>query len=156
LNDITVQWTLLAPKIVFDASALFSSCISSAGASRQLFRLAESQQLILIICQYTVDEVRRNLRIQGYDLALLWLDLIIDSDGFLFVQNPSQEDVENNIHLIPDDPNDIPYLLLARDYEADFIVSFDHHLLDLKNYQIGSKYIPILRSGDCVKKIYRA
>lgn len=152
MSDITVQWTLLAPKIVFDASALFSACNSSVGASRQLFQLAESQQLILIICQYTVDEVKRNLHIKGYDLPLLWFDLIIDSDGFLFVPSPSQEEVDNNIHLIPDDPNDIPYLLLARDHEADFIVSFDPHLLNLKQYKTGSKSIPILRPGDCLKK----
>jgi predicted nucleic acid-binding protein len=153
LNDTTAQWTLLAPRIIFDASAFFSACLSSTGASRRLYRLAESREVILIICDYTVEEVRNNLQRKGYDIALLWLRMIIDSDNFLFVPNPSHEDVKNNINLIPDDPNDIPYLILARDYDADFIVSFDPHLLDLKEYQTKTKSIPILKSGDCLKII---
>ena len=40
-----------------------------------------------------------------------------------------------NIKAIPADPTDDKFLAVAVEGEADFIVSGDHHLTDLKSYQ---------------------
>lgn len=39
------------------------------------------------------------------------------------------------IDIIKDDPTDNKYLACADDGEADYIVSGDHHLLDIENYR---------------------
>ena len=39
------------------------------------------------------------------------------------------------VNVISDDPSDNKYLACAHEGEADYIVSGDHHLLDLKSYK---------------------
>ena len=42
---------------------------------------------------------------------------------------------EGEVDLIEDDPTDNKYLACAYEGEADYIVSGDHHLLDIETYQ---------------------
>ena len=42
---------------------------------------------------------------------------------------------EEMVDIIKDDPSDNKYLACASEGEADYIVSGDHHLLDIKIYE---------------------
>jgi predicted nucleic acid-binding protein len=50
--------------------------------------------------------------------------------------------------LIPDDHNDVPYLVLAKETKPDYIVSRDHHLLDLGEYHLPERDILIVMPDD--------
>ena len=42
---------------------------------------------------------------------------------------------EKTVDIIKDDPSDNKYLAGAYEGEADYIISGDHHLLDIETYQ---------------------
>lgn len=153
MSAFTVQWTLAAHRVVFDASALYSACISSTGASRELYRLASEGRLILILCDYSIEEVRVSLRNDSHIQALSWLDISLRELPYQHAPTPSQDDVMNNLSLVPDDPKDVPYILLARDTNADCIVSFDNDLLSLGQVVFENHQIPILRPGQFLQMI---
>jgi len=156
LSDFTAQWMLTANRIVIDASALMAACISSAGASRELYRLATEGRVVLILCDYTIHEVRYSLKRENHTQALIWFDISLADLQYEHAPNPSRSEVKKSLSLIRDDPNDVPYLVLAKETGADFIVSFDHHLLDLGQYSLKDRQIPIMKPGDCLKKIKAA
>lgn len=57
--------------------------------------------------------------------------------------------IENKLRAIPADPEDDKVVECAYVGKADYIVSGDHHLLDLENYQ----GIPILRANTFIERI---
>lgn len=149
MSDSMAQWRLTY-RIVLDASVLYSACLSSTGASRELYRLATEGYVILILCDYTIEEVRSDLQENENLQALTWLDIALSNLQYEHATNPSGEDVRNNLSLVPDDPKDVPYLLLAKNTKADFIVSFDNHLLKLGRFSSESYDVQILRAGECL------
>jgi len=110
----------------------------------------------LILCDYTIEEVRNDFQ-KGDNLrALAWLDIALGSLQYDHAPNPSREEVAKNLSLVPDDPKDVPYLLLAKNTKADFIVSFDNHLLKLEYVSIGDYEVRILKAGECLRIIKEA
>ena len=156
MSDSTAQRTLAAQRIVIDASALIAASISSKGASRELYRLATEGRVVLILCDYTIHEVRYNLKKQNYTRALIWFDISLAALQYEHAPNPSRNKVKRSLSLIKDDPNDVPYLVLAKETGADYIVAFDHHLLDLGQYSLKDRQILIMKPGDCLKIIRAA
>ena len=58
---------------------------------------------------------------------------------------------EKRVKVIEDDPNDNRILECALEAKADFIISGDHHLLELKEYQS----IRIITPSDLMKGYYK-
>ncbi len=147
------QWALGAHKTVIDASSLYSACISSTGASRELYRLAGEGKVIFVMCDYTLEEVRDSLKENNQYKALDWFNISIGSLNYQHVQNPTHEDIKNNLELVPKDRNDVPYAVLAIQHDVDSLVSFDKHLLCLNELSNGRNKIPILRPSECLSII---
>ncbi len=57
--------------------------------------------------------------------------------------------IENKLQVIPADPGDDKVVECAHIAKADFVVSGDRHLLDLKNY----RGIPILRANAFIEHV---
>ena len=150
LSAYTAQLRLTPLRIVIDANVLFSACISSQGASRELYRLAAEEHIILILCDYTIEEVYKHFHNDKRWIPLKWLEKSLASLTYQYESTPSMFDVMNNLHLIPEDHKDVPYLILARNSNATHIVSFDKHLLDLNQYTYNNHSIPILKAGECL------
>lgn len=122
------------PRIVIDASVLFSACITENGPPRELYRQATEGRISLIVSDYTLEEVKYNLVIKNYELGLYWLNVSLENLIFEYVPNPSRSSVLRNLDLVPGDEKDVPYMLMAIEHRADYIVSGDKDLLEIGDY----------------------
>ncbi|MGA2504421.1 MAG: PIN domain-containing protein [Anaerolineales bacterium] len=143
-----VQGVVATKRIVIDANVLFTASINSKSTSRELYRCATEGRVTLILCPYTLSEVRYNLSKKNYTQALDWFDISLAALKYEHAPTPSRAEVRKNRSLIPDDPNDVPYLVLAKETKPDYIVSRDHHLLDLGEYHLSERDILIVKPDD--------
>jgi len=122
-------------KIVVDANIFASGLIKPNSNPGKILDLIKQNQVELVISPGIIKEIKRILlypKIQKYhhrtpqEIDAYFDDLLM----FAWI-------VEGNesVDVIKDDPTDNKYLVCAHEGEADYIVSGDHHLLDLKTYQ---------------------
>jgi len=122
-------------KIVVDANLFAGALIKPDSNPGKILKLIRQNQVELVISPAIIKEIKRILlypKIQKYHQKTAQeLDRYFD-DLFIFAWT-----VEGNskIDLIKDDPADNKYLACALEGEADYIVSGDHHLLDVGMYQ---------------------
>jgi predicted nucleic acid-binding protein len=64
-----------------DASVLFSACLSSTGASREVMRYAIREDVTLVASELVFEEVRRNLATKAPE-ALPLLEIFLDTVPF--------------------------------------------------------------------------
>lgn len=118
-------------KIVIDANLFASALVKPNSKPGRILDLVKDDQVELILSPAIIKEIKRILlypKIQKYhrktakEIDAYFEDILI----FAWI-------VEGKA--IKDDPGDNKYLACAQEGEADYIVSGDHHLLDLATYQ---------------------
>lgn len=122
-------------KVVLDANIFVSAVIKSSSNAARILELVREREVILILSNEIVSEVR---------LVLLYPRLRkihhrTHEEIDQFLKNTARiSDIvpgRKRVHEIKDDPSDNKYLSAAVEGKADFIVSGDHHLKDLKIFQ---------------------
>lgn len=118
-------------KIVVDTNVIISAWINKAGKPRQfLTKYLTSDKCVFILSNEIIDEVRKvvgkpKFKMRGNDIDELLYPIILVSQ---FVE------IKSNLKIIERDPADDVIINTAYDGDADYIVSGDAHLLDLKKY----------------------
>jgi len=122
-------------KIVLDANLFASALIKPDSNPGKILGLVHQNQVELILSPAVIKEIKRILlypKIKKYHRKTAEeIDAYFD-DILMFAWI-----VEGNetVEVIKDDPTDNKYLACASEGEADYIVSGDHHLLNIENYQ---------------------
>lgn len=137
-------------RVVIDTNVIVSGIISRKGAPAEILNAWRERHFLLLISPAIVAEVRSVLgyaRIrEKYRLSDQEIDQMIsllEHDALLV---PGIADVAGSL---PADPQDEMFLACAVDGGADVIVSGDHHLLDLGEYQD----IPIIKAGRFLEQL---
>ena len=122
-------------KLVVDTNVLISGLLWG-GPPNRILKWARDGQVILIGCESTVEEFKRVVLYERFVKRLSVLkttpaEVIAYAMNLItFVADPL-----SSPPIIPDDPFDNMFLALAFENKAHLIVSGDHHLLNLKEYQ---------------------
>ena len=115
--------------VVLDAN-VFISAIFWEGKSYTLVKKAISQDIIVFISNYIIEEIRRVLA-RDFNLEKQEVDDILNALlYFTHLIEPKE-----SVTFIKDDPKDDKILDCAIACNAEFIVSQDNHLLNLKNFK---------------------
>jgi predicted nucleic acid-binding protein len=108
-------------RVFLDANVLFSAAISSGGASRAIFELAEQHPgvLELVVSEYAITEALRNLQEKRPQAVR---DLLALLDGLRFTQEPPQVLIDRLVGIVPDS-KDVPIVAGAVWAQADLLVT---------------------------------
>ncbi|MBN1292918.1 MAG: putative toxin-antitoxin system toxin component, PIN family [Candidatus Latescibacteria bacterium] len=125
-------------RIVLDTNVLVSAILSPRSISAQIIRLVLDDTVTLAISQDILDEVYRVIRypklvrlMKKHDVTPEEVDSIIKRLSRIAVVTPG----ELKLDVIRDDPSDNKFLACTVESEANFIVSGDHHLTELREFQ---------------------
>ncbi|MDD5772087.1 MAG: putative toxin-antitoxin system toxin component, PIN family [bacterium] len=131
-------------KVVFDSN-IFISSIVYGGKPRKVFELVIEGKIELYISKEILEEVEDVLQRPKFKYPSQMIDLVITE-----IQNISKIVIpRKKINYIKDDPEDNMILECAVGSKADYIVTGDEHLLNIKKY----KNIQILNAADFLGKI---
>ena len=122
-------------KIVIDANLFASALIEPESNPGRILDLVKQNQVELILSPAIIREIKRILlypRLQKYHHKTVQEIDAYFEDVLMFAWIVEGE---KTVDIIKDDPSDNRYLACAYEGEADYIVSGDHHLLDLETYQ---------------------
>jgi len=141
---------------VFDCVTLVQSVISETGPAARCVELVEQRVVSLAVSEYTLAEIsevlsRSSLRkryVSLTDKRVQWLVSLLVEHGEFFSKIKSHYDY-------PRDPDDEPYLNLAIEAGAEFLVTRDRDLLDLMRWdreegRTFQRRFPQLRNVDPV------
>lgn len=121
-------------KIVVDANLFASGLIKPNSNPGKILDLVEQNQVELVLSPAIIKKIKRILlypKISKYHRkSAQEIDAYFE-DILIFAWIVEGEEV---VDVIKDDPADNKYLVCAYEGEVDYIVSGDHHLLDLEAY----------------------
>ncbi len=120
-------------RVVLDTNVFISSILFSGEVS-SLADLWKDRVFTPLVSKQVLEEYIRVLSYPKFNLKHEEIDYII-KDKFLLYSEPVK--VIRRIDLIKDDPEDNKFLSLSASGKADYIVSGDRHILDLKNWKQG-------------------
>jgi len=125
-------------RIVPDTNVLVSALLFPRNNSAQIMRLVLEGVLNLVISCDILDEIYRVVRyprlvklMEKNSIAPEEVDLFIEKMSKIALVTPG----ELTLDVIQDDPSDNKIVACAVKGETDFIISGDHHLTDLKEFQ---------------------
>jgi uncharacterized protein len=122
-------------KIVLDANLFASSLIKPVSNPGKILDMVKQNQVELVLSPPIIKEIKRILlypKISKYHRkSAQEIDTYFE-DILIFAWMVEGEGV---VDVIKADPTDNKYLACAHEGEADYIVSGDHHLLDLGAYE---------------------
>lgn len=116
-------------RVVFDTNVSIASFFWN-GYPRKIYELVKSNEIKLFYSKTILEELIRVLAYKKFGLTTDEI-LPIAND---FITTAQLVDVVSEIKIITQDPTDNMFLECAEDSKADYIISGDHHLLDLKKY----------------------
>ena len=127
-------------KVVVDSNVIISGLTAAAGNPHNILEAWRRGEIILLTCPAIVEEIaevlgrpffrdRRHITEEDVSRARR----VLEMDATMVVPRVPLDVVE-------DDPDDDRVLECALEGSADYIVSGDHHLLDLRRF----RHIPIL------------
>ena len=125
-------------KIVADTNLIISAVINPAGNPARILDAVIDDRLILITSPAILDEVRR---VFTYPRIQKWLKKrgVSAKDTKDYIEKLSQVAMmvagDPYLEVIENDPDDNMILAAALEGRVDCIVSGDHHLTDLQEYQ---------------------
>ena len=97
--------------IFLDSSALIAGVISEKGAAHALLQLGETQDILLTISEFVVNETKRSIaRKSPSDTDNVLKE--IKKAKIIIVPNPSEKEIQANLFLI-NDLNDPSYLSIT-------------------------------------------
>lgn len=127
----------MARKAVFDTNILISGYLWK-GSARQAIEKVRQGEWIHLVSKDAIEELVRVLAYPKFGLTPHEMEPII----FDLMEISEYVELTSRIEAIKDDPTDNIFLALAADGQADVLVSGDHHLLDLKEFN-GIPIIPL-------------
>ncbi len=136
---------------VFDSTALLQAAGSKKGPAGACLAFVDEGRVKLFLSAVTLEEIRdvlhrpeirKAFRQLTDENVLDFLDRLVDMGHMI-------EDVPN-VYRLARDPKDEPYVNLAIATQTHFIVSRDHHLLDLMKDDEFRKSYPALTIIDPV------
>ena len=120
----------MARRVVFDTNVLISGYLWK-GMARRALEKVRSREWALLISNDAIDELIRVLAYDKFGLKPEEIGPIVRD----LTEISEFVEVRTQIQIIEDDPTDNIFLALAIDGGADVIVSGDHHLLDLEEFE---------------------
>ena len=131
-------------KLIVDTNVLISG-LMWGGPPNRILKWARDGLVVLITCESTINELKRVIQYKRFNQRLSVLK-ISPPDVIAYAMNlvtfvPDPPDIPQ---VISEDPFDNVFLALASENEAHLIVSGDHHLLDLKEYNFIKIVTPSL------------
>lgn len=117
-------------RVVFDTNVLISGYLWK-GSARSALEKIRTGDFTLLVSQDTVNELIRVLAYDKFDLTPQEIQPIVRD----LINISEFVEVKTEVQAIKADPTDDIFLALAIDGNADAIVSGDHHLLDLMEYE---------------------
>lgn len=125
-------------RIVIDTNILVSAMLTSKGNPAKILKHVLEGKLNLIISTAILEETQRVLRYPRL-VKLMKKNKITMKEVYDFLGKMSKVAVitpgQLEIDAIPDDPTDNKILVCGLEGEADYLISGDHHLTDLKIFQ---------------------
>lgn len=125
-------------RIVIDTNILVSAILTPEGNPAKILKFVLQGKLNLIVSPAIVEEIRQVLRYPKL-VKLMKKNMITLEEVYTFLDKMSKIAVitpgKLDIEAIPDDPSDNMVLSCAVEGDADFIISGDHHLTDLRIFQ---------------------
>ena len=121
--------------VVLDTNILISALLAPRGSPSAVIRLWEADRFDVATSPALISEFRRVLT---YENVNRYLKLTAEElDNFLnhFESIVINVDLQKNLDVIEDDPDDNRVLECAMDAKASYIITGDNHLLQLKEYQ---------------------
>ena len=125
-------------RIVLDTNVFLSGVLTPGRAPAQLLELILSGKIKLIISPQIICEIQRVIQYPGIIKLIKKRKLEskeLEEALFRIMRVAHITSGAVNVQEIAADPSDDMFLACALEGQADFIVSGDHHLIDLKNYQ---------------------
>lgn len=124
------------PRIAIDTS-VFISAVLFRGPTSRLVSLWQKGTISVLMSSAILKEYARALAYPKFKLTRTEIRGIIEQELLPYV---SPVKVKSTLHVITQDPSDDKFLELAQEGKADYILSGDKHLLDLKTFH-GIKII---------------
>ena len=125
-------------RIVIDTNILVSAILTPKGNPAKILKLVLEGKLNLIISPAILEETQQVLRYPRL-VKLMIKNKITKKEVYDFLGKMSKVAVitpdKLEIDAIPDDPADNKILACGLEGEADYIISGDHHLTDLKIFK---------------------
>lgn len=122
-------------RVVFDTNIYISALHFQSSIPRKILEMADADFFRLLISKQIIAETRGVLRVK-FKYELSKLDLLEE----LLLSTCELVEPKIRINFIKEDPDDDKILECAIEGKADFIVSGDKHLLQIKKYR-GIKII---------------
>jgi putative PIN family toxin of toxin-antitoxin system len=130
-------------KVVLDTNVTISALFWE-GSPRKIYDLVRKGELIMLLSN---DMEKEFIRVLGYEKFGLSPQEVLP-----FLRNlrthARHVETKSKISVVANDPTDNIFLECALDGGADFIISGDRHLLEIKIY----KSIEIVRAGEFLSK----
>jgi putative PIN family toxin of toxin-antitoxin system len=126
-------------RVVIDTN-VFISALLFGGAVDRIRSLWQNKKFIFLISKEILEEYIKVLAYPKFGLTEKEIKFVIEEELLPFVTTVN---VKTRISHIKEDADDDKFLSLAIDGKADYIISGDKHLLDLKEY--GSVRITSIR-----------
>ena len=117
-------------KVVIDTN-VFVSGIFWKGISNRIIIAWRARKFDLVNSLMNVEELIKILKFFKIDMS----DEHIKEWVTLIVENSIIVDVVGKIKIVKDDPTDDKFIETALNGNADFIISQDRHLLDIKEFE---------------------
>ena len=122
-------------RVVLDANVLVSATLSPRGTPAQILNTWRAEQFNLVISEAILAELDQVFRYPKIAKRLRWseeqLQAFLDNLAAIAILTPGAL----TLTVITDDPPDNRYLECAVEGAADYLVSGDRLLLNLKTYQ---------------------
>lgn len=118
-------------KVVFDTNIFVSALLVKNGKPAQILKNADKYDFFL--CVEIIEEIRRVLNYPRLQKKYRFENQIIDSFlAKLIAASKMGKLSEAKAIIVKEDPADDKFLILARQTNADYLVSGDNHLLSRK------------------------
>ena len=117
-------------KLVCDTNVLAAGSLFPDGPSGFILKQWEEEKIVIVMTPAILDELQRVL-IENFSVA----EQDAEYTRKLFAYKSVYINETKNIDEIKEDPTDNKFLEAAVAGNASFIISWDKHLLKLKNYQ---------------------
>jgi putative PIN family toxin of toxin-antitoxin system len=120
-------------RIVLDTNVFISGVLTPGRAPAQLLELVLSGKIKLVISPQIIQEIQRVLQYPG--ILKLMKKRKLEEAVFRIMRVAQITPGAVNVQGVATDPSDDMSLACALEGQAEFIVSGDHHLTDLTDYQ---------------------
>lgn len=122
-------------RVVLDTNTIVSGLISPSGSPHQVLLAFRKREFTLIVSRAIIAEVEQVLQRPYFrDQRGITADDVVRIKRLLVKRSQLVHPQSCRI-LVPADPDDDPILECALAGEADFLVTGDHHLLELERFE---------------------